>query len=262
MRKSLTNSHRDLFLSVVIPAYNEVENFKRGVLDQILKYLKTVTFSWELILVNDGSTDETSTLLENFAQKFVRVRLVNISHGGKLKAIEAGVKNAQGYVILISDFDQSTPISEFNKFLPNFEKGADIVIGNRVAAGAKRINDPFFRYVRSRVLNFLIKIFLFGGISDTQCGFKALKTTVAKKLLPNLKITHSAKPKGAFMGPWDIELLFLAKKAKLKIAQVPVTWQYFPSRRLSVISEPARFIFDILRIRQFYLLGKYKDVFK
>lgn len=262
MQKSLKSSQTKPFLSVVIPAYNEVENFKRGVLDEIFKYLKSCTFSWEVILVNDGSTDETPTLLENFAKKFSGFRLVNIPHGGKLKAIEAGLDNAQGEVILISDFDQSTPAAEFNKFLPDFEKGADIVIGDRVARGAKRINDPFFRYFRSRVLNFFIKIFLFSGISDTQCGFKALKATVAKKLLPNLKVTHLAKPVGGFMGPWDIELLFLAKKGKLKIAQVPVIWQYFPSRRLSVISEPARFIFDILRIRQFYLLGKYGDVFK
>lgn len=262
MRKSLPNLPKGLFLSVVIPAYNEVENFKRGVLDQIFNYLKSVKFSWEVILVNDGSTDETPILLENFVKRFSGFRLVNISHGGKLKAIEAGLNKAQGYVILISDFDQSTPISEFNKFLPNLEKDTDIVIGDRVSRGAERINDPFFRYFRSRILNFLIKIFLFGGISDTQCGFKALKTTVAKKLLPNLKITHSAKPKGAFMGPWDIELLFLAKKGKFKIAQVPVTWQYFPSKRLSVISEPVKFLIDIFKIKLFDLLGRYNAVFK
>lgn len=262
MKKSLPNLPKKPFLTIIIPAYNEVENFRRGVLDEISKFLAGVNFSYEVILVNDGSTDKTLNLLEKFVKKNSGFKLVDIPHGGKLEAIEAEVKNAAGEVILISDFDQSTKISEFEKFIPHFEKGADIVIGNRVAKGAKRINDPFLRYFRSRVLNFLIRLVLFSGISDTQCGFKAFKAVIIKKLLPNLKITHQAKPSGGFMGPWDIELLFLAKRAKLKIAQVPVTWRYFPSKRLSIFSEPARFILDILRIRLFSFLGKYDDVVK
>lgn len=260
MNKSSRNLS-NFFLSVVIPAFNEEENFKRGVLENVYQYLETCKFTWEVILVDDGSTDKTLELLGKFIRKSRGFRLVNIPHGGKLKAIEAGIKNAQGEVVLISDFDQSTPVSEFDKFLAYFKRGAEIVIGNRVAKGAKRIGDPPFRYFRSRVLNFIIKLFLFGGISDTQCGFKAIRAQVVKKLFPNLKVTKLAKPAGGFMGPWDIELLFLAKKLNYQIVCVPVTWQYFPSKRLSVFGEPSRFIFDILRIKWFDISGKYNDIF-
>lgn len=246
------------FLSVVIPAYNEEENFRRGVLKDITNYLAKQKFSSEVILINDGSTDGTEKLLANFVKENPAFRLVNKEHGGKLKAIEVGVAKVAGEVILFTDFDQSTQISEFDKFLTYLKKGADLVIGSRIGEGSKRINDPFFRYFRSKVLNFIIKIFLFGNISDTQCGFKAAKATVWKTLFSNLKVTRLAKPKGGFMGPFDIELLFLAKKLNYKIVEVPVTWQYFPSKRLSIISEPAEFLFDILRIRLFEILGKYE----
>ncbi len=259
MKKFLKNSHRLPFLSVVVPAYNEVENFKRGVLGQIGKFLRKLQFSSEVILINDGSTDGTEKLLANFVKVNPVFRLVNKEHGGKLKAIEAGVAKAAGEVILFTDFDQSTPISEFNKLLPHLKKGADLVIGSRMSKGSKRINDPFFRYFRSKVLNFIIKIFLFGGISDTQCGFKAGKAKVFKILFEDLKVTRMTKPKGGFMGPFDIELLYLAKKLNYKIVEVPVTWQYFPSRRLSIISEPTKFLFDIARIRLFNTLGNYNS---
>lgn len=262
MKKFLKNFPRKPFLSIVVPAYNEVENFKRGVLAEIVNYLRKLQFSSEVILVNDGSTDGTEKLLANFVKVNPVFKLVNKEHGGKLKAIEAGIAEARGEVILFTDFDQSTPISEFDKLLPHFKKGADLVIGSRMSKSSKRIGDPFFRYFRSKVLNFIIKIFLFGGIDDTQCGFKAGKIGVFKKLFANLKVTHLTKPKGGFMGPFDIELLYLSKKLNYKIVEVPVIWQYFPSRRLSIISEPTKFLFDIARIRLFDALGNYGKNFR
>jgi len=245
------------YLSVVIPAYNEEENFRRGVLLDVKNFLVKQRFSWEVILVDDGSTDQTLKLLSEFSKKNGGFRPINIDHGGKLKALLAGVSKAQGEYILFTDFDQSTPICEFGKFLPYLKDGSDVIIGSRIGKGSERINDPFFRYFRSRVLNFIIQLVLFRGIGDTQCGFKAFRREVAKKLFKNLEVTHLAKPKGGFMGPWDIEFLFLACKFGYKIASVPVTWQYFHSQRLSTFGEPAKFIVDILRIRLFDLLGKY-----
>jgi glycosyltransferase involved in cell wall biosynthesis len=247
------------YLSVIIPSYNEEENFQRGVLSQIANFLKKQDFSWEVILVDDGSLDRTPRLLSNFIKKNRGFKLLLIPHGGKFKAIQTGLTEAEGEYVLFSDFDQSTPISELEKFLPYFENGADVIIGSRVAKGAKRINDPPFRYLRSRILNFIIKLVLFRGIDDTQCGFKAFKREAARKLFGNLKVTQLAKPKGGFMGPFDIELLFLARRENYKIISVPVTWHYFPSQRLSFFWEPTKFIIDILRIRLFSLFGKYGE---
>ena len=260
MKKSLQNFPERPFLSVIIPAFNEAENFKRGVLGQIRSYFETQNFSWEAILVNDGSTDETKKLLEDFAKKNRGFRLINKEHGGKLAAIETGVRKASGEIILFTDFDQSTPISEFSKFLPHFKKGADIVIGSRMNKVSKRIGDRPFRYFRSKVLNLIIKIFLFRGISDTQCGFKAGKARALKNLFDNLQVTKLAKPAAGFMGPFDIELLYLSKKLNYKIYQVPIIWRYFPSKRLSVVAEPAKFLIDIFKIKLFDILGKYEFI--
>ena len=244
------------YLSVVIPAYNEQENFQRGVLDQVFAYLIKAPFTWEVILVDDGSIDKTNELLNHFSKDKDGFIILKIKHGGKLKAIEEGVKAVKGEIILFSDFDQSTPISEFEKFIQEFKTGADIVIGSRTGPKSKRINDPWLRYFRSRVLNWVIKITLFKGIDDTQCGFKAFKKDISQKLFFGLKATRLAKPVGGFMGPFDIELLFLAKKFKYNIISVPISWEYFPSKRLSVLSEPLRFLYDIFTIRKFDLLGK------
>lgn len=246
------------YLSVVIPSYNEEENFKKGTLEEVAGYLEKQSFSWEVILVDDGSIDKTLKLLSEFAQRHKGFRLISIKHGGKFKAVAKGVGEAKGEIILFSDFDQSTPIREFNKFLPHFRKGADIVIGSRMGPETKRIADRPFRYFRSRVLNFIIQLFLFRGIGDTQCGFKAFKSEVGKQLFKDLKVTHLTKASGGFMGPFDIELLFLARKLNYKIVEVPVVWQYFPSKRLSVLAEPIKFVFDILRIKLFDILGTYK----
>ncbi len=165
---------------------------------------------------------------------------------------------AQGEIVLLTDFDQATPMREFDKFWNAFRlKGADIVIDSRVGEGAVRIGDPAFRYWRSRILNLLVKALLFRGVDDTQCGFKAMRMEVAKKIFKKLKVTKLANPKGGFMGPWDIEVLFLARKLGCKIVSIPVTWHYVPSRRLAVFKEPLRFVWDILLIRLFSVLGKY-----
>jgi len=245
------------YLSIVVPAYNEERNFKRGVLDEIANFLNRQHFSWEVLLVNDGSTDNTPRLLSQFVRNNRGFRQVNIPHGGKFKTISKGVAEAKGEYILFCDFDQSTPISEVNKFLPYFKNRVGVIIGSRVGKGSERVGDPFFRYFRSRVLNFIIQLVLFRGIEDTQCGFKAFKKNVAIKLFKNLKVTPLAKPKGGFMGPFDIELLFLAHKFGYKIISVPVIWHYFPSHRLSTLAEPLKFILDILRIRLYDWLGKY-----
>ena len=247
------------FLSIVIPAYNEEGNFKRGVLFEIERYLKKQNFFWEVVLINDGSTDKTLDFFYSFTKKVKNFRVLNIPHGGKFKAVSAGVFEAKGDFILFTDFDQSTPISEVSKTLPLLKKGIDIVIGSRVGEGAKRINDPFFRYIRSRIFNLLVRIVLFLDIKDTQCGFKIFKSDVARNLFKKLKVTSTGHLEGGYMGAFDAEILFLAKKFHFKIKLIGVKWRYFKSQKLS-FKEPFLMLFDILRIRFFDLSGKYEHV--
>lgn len=243
------------YLSIVIPAYNEEENFRRGVLEKVSTYLEKRPFSWEVIFVDDGSVDSTLRLLSNFVKKHPGFYLIESDHGGKFKAVAKGVYEAKGEVVLFSDFDQSTPISEFEKFQKEFQKGSDVIIGNRVAG--ERINDPLYRYVRSRMFNLLVRVIILPGISDTQCGFKAFKGQVGKKLFSSLLVAKEEHVGGSFMGGFDVELLYLARKMGYKISEVPVKWAYAKSSRLS-FWHPLRIFLDILKIRAFDFLGKYK----
>ncbi|MEK9201151.1 MAG: glycosyltransferase, partial [Patescibacteria group bacterium] len=113
------------YLSVIIPAYNEEDNLNRGTLDVAVAYLEKQPYPWEIVLVNDGSSDKTAEILKDFAQYQKHVRFIDNPHQGKAQTVITGVLAAQGEIILFSDMDQATPITEFDKFLPKFEEGAD-----------------------------------------------------------------------------------------------------------------------------------------
>ncbi len=229
-------------LSIVIPAYNEAENFKRGVLKTIDNYLKSQKFEWEVILVNDGSTDETLKLLQTFSKLHKSFKVLDIAHGGKAKAIKEGILKADGKIVLFSDFDQSTPIEEIEKVLPAFEENVDVVIGKRNSP----IGWSFFQNLRSKIFNLLVQILVLPGIPDSQCGFKAFKQEVGKKLFNSLKIT-SRNETSSFMGAFDVELLYLARLFKFKIKSVPVSWRAYKSSKLS-FCEPFIMLKDIIRV--------------
>lgn len=234
-------------LSIVIPVYNESKNFSKGVLDSLVRFLKSQKYGFEVIFVNDGSTDNTPTLLKNFTKKNSGFRLLNIPHGGKVVAVTAGVMEAKGEIVVFSDFDQSTPIGQIKKFLLKFKAGADVVIGERI----KKTGWSFFQNLRSKTFNLLTQIIVLPGIRDTQCGFKAFKNNVAKELFSNLKATmHTAKD--GYKGAFDVELLYMARKRGYKIARVPVQWNYIESSRLSPL-EPLKMLRDIIFLRLSYL---------
>ena len=131
------------YLSVIISAYNEDDNLRRGTLDVVIDYLKRQKYSWELIVVNDGSTDSTLTQLNQFAKLHPHLQIINNPHMGKAAGIISGALTAKGELILFTDMDQATPISEFDKFLPLLEAGSAIVIGSR----SGRPNAPLFRKI-------------------------------------------------------------------------------------------------------------------
>lgn len=247
------------FLSVVIPSYNEKKNFGRGVLDQVLDYLKKQKYSFELVLTDDGSTDSTVNELKKFAKQDARIKVVENQHAGKGPTVTSGMLSAKGKYRLFTDFDQSTPLGEIEKFWPYIEDGEDIVIGSRAVQGARRDKEPWYRHLMGRVFNLVVQFFALPGIHDTQCGFKMFSAAATEKLFPSLVVYRAKDRQDAFTGAFDVELLFLAKKRGFKIAEVPVLWQHNETDRVSPIKDSIRMFFDILKIRLAALRGAYHE---
>lgn len=239
------------FLSIVIPAFNEEVNFKRGVLSELKRFLEEQEYSWEVLLVDDESFDNTQNLLSEFVEINKGFKYFRIRHGGKFFAIKKGVQEAMAKHILYSDFDFSTPISEIKKMIP-LVKSSDVVIAERVR---NRKKDNLISKIRNRGFNFLTRLVVLPGIKDTQCGFKLFKAGVAKSVFVSTKITNKRR-KSSYMGAFDVELLFLAQKAGYKIVSMPVKWKLFKSERLTM-KEPFLMLIDVFRIRLHDLLGRY-----
>ena len=245
-------------LSILIPCYNEESNLKRGVLDEVKKYLKRQSYFWEVIVSDDGSTDKSVDFLEKYCQKNPDFILLKNLHGGKPFAIRAGIKKAKGKIVLFTDMDQSTPIKEIEKLLPFFEKNYDVVIGSR---GLERKGFSFFRRLASRVFLLFRKALLLRNINDTQCGFKTFKNSVAKDLFSQLLIfKNPAKVKGWRVGAFDVELLFIAQKRGYKIAEVPVEWKdkdIAQGKQRKFLKESWAMLKEILRVKINDIKGLY-----
>lgn len=237
------------YLSVVIPAYNEETNIRLGALDKVARYLEKQTFTWEAMIVDDGSTDATRELLEQFVKNNDNFVVMQNPHQGKAATVISGMMAAGGDIILFTDLDQATPIDQMEKVLPWFERGFDVVIGSR---SEKRVGAPLTRRVMARGFMILRGIVLgLRGIVDTQCGFKAFKKGVARDIFGRLKLygqRHTVSGSNVTAG-FDIEMLFLAKKLGYKIKEVPVEWHYVETRRVSPVADSIQGLSDILKIR-------------
>lgn len=243
------------YLSIVIPAYNEAKNFRDGLLKPAIDYLAKQKYPWEVIFVNDGSTDDTEKLLTAFCRAHSGYQLLTIKHGGKAAAVTAGMLAAKGEVALFTDFDQSTPLSQVEKFIESHKNGADIVIGDRGVMD--KMNNTFFRRFRSWVFLMLVQIILLPEIRDSQCGFKSFKQKYIKNIFSNLKVTNTGKVTGGYMGAFDVEALFLGRKLHCKTSQVEVDWNKVEGTRLNPVMEPIKMAIDVFKVRIFDILGKY-----
>lgn len=244
-------------LSIVIPAYNEEENITRGVLDDVESYLAGRTYNWEVIIVDDGSDDQTATSVDRWIREKPRWKLIRNPHNGKAETVKAGVLVATGDAILFTDFDQATPLSEVEKLLPFLRKGEDIVIGSREVKGAERLREPWHRHVMGKGFNFVVQLLAIQGIHDTQCGFKLFKDHVAKDLFNSLVVYANGKELSAFTGAFDVELLYIAQKRGYKIAEVPVSWKYVKTVRVNPVRDSIRMFVDVMKIRMTDVLGRY-----
>lgn len=246
------------FLSVVVPSYNEIQNLKRGVLDELYNYLHRQAYSWEIVLSDDGSTDGTPKVLKEFAEKHQNVRVIDNPHQGKAATVKSGMLKAKGAWRLFTDFDQSTPIAEVEKLLEYTNHGYQVIIGSREAIGARRDSEPWYRHLMGRVFNLTVQTFTVPGLLDTQCGFKLLSAVACEKLFPLLYVySDRVRFNDAFTGAFDVELLFLADKLGYKIREVPILWVHHETNRVNAIKDSLRMFRDILKIRLNWSLGKY-----
>lgn len=245
------------FLSIVIPCYNEEENISQGKIKQVFSFLQKQTFSFELLIVDDGSSDQSRQLIKKIIKKQKQVNLIENPHQGKAATVITGMLKAKGKYILFTDLDQATPIDQVNKLLPFFAKGFDIVIGSRKS---ERKGAPFVRAIMGPGFTLIRKLILgLHQISDTQCGFKAFKKEVADDIFKRLKLYKSKnRVEGSQVtAGFDAEILYLAQKLGYKIKEVDVIWNYVDTRRVSPIRDSLSGFVDLIKIKLNNINGLY-----
>ncbi len=244
-------------ISIVIPAYNEEENIKGDALKAVSDYLSKRKYSWEVLIVDDASKDETVKLAAAFAKNHPGFRVLKEPHRGKGGTVIAGVLAAKGEIVLFTDMDQATPINQIDKLIPKFKEGYDVVIGSR----AGRKGAPILRKAMASGFTFLRIMILRLPYKDTQCGFKAIKKDAARKIFRKMKVfSEKAKVEGAAVtAGFDLELLYIARKLGLRVAEVPVVWHHKGTERVSAIKDSWQGLRDMILVRTNALLGKYKE---
>ena len=249
-------------MSVVIPSFDEMANLQKGVLDKIEHFLGRKNYSYEVIVVDDGSTDGSAEFVKRFAKDNPHFKLIQNQHLGKAATVTKGILSAQGQHILFTDMDQATPIEEVDKLLPYFDPpagGFDIVIGSR---NNKRKGAPWTRILMARGMMFL-RGFMVGikGVSDTQCGFKMFRHDIAKRLFTKINNIRSNSKKitgSSVSAGFDVELIYLAEKLGYKIKEVPVNWLYVETRRVNPIKDSIEGFMDLVKIKINDARGVYK----
>ncbi len=204
------------YLSIIIPAYNEAERIPQTLIDMD-KRLSGVDYSYEILVVNDGSKDSTGSVVKNMAKMVKNLKLLDIKDNvGKGGAVKQGMLFATGHIRLFADADNSTSIDQFEKMIPLFKEGYGVVIGSRAMRGAELDPpEPLYRRIIGKVLNMFIQVLLMPGIWDTQCGFKAYTAEAAEKIFTISRISGWG---------FDVESLALAKRLGFRIKEVPVRW--------------------------------------
>ncbi len=234
------------FLSIIIPAHNEEVRLSHT-LEQVFAFLETQPYRAEVIVVENGSTDRTLTIAQEYAQRHPTLRVIHEERRGKGNAIRRGMLAASGDYRFMCDADLSMSIDQLPRFLPPLAQ-ADLVIASREAPGAERIGEPLYRHLGGRLINLAIRLLILPGMHDTQCGFKCFTAAAAERLF-----SRQTLPGWSF----DIEILYLARRYGLTIQEVPIRWRFDKATKLSVIRDALRMIRDIFVIHANAWRGRY-----
>ena len=244
------SSKEEPFLSVVIPAFDEEQRIV-DTLGKVVDYLGSQSYTWEVVVVDDGSTDDTASVVSSFSPDCGNLSLISVSHGGKGWAVNKGMLRARGEYRFLCDADLSMPIEHLSRFLPPENGGYDIAIGSREIPGARRMGEPYGRHLMGRVYNLLVRLFAVPHLADTQCGFKCFRGQVVQRLFPLQRVFGFA---------FDVEILFLALKKGFSIREVPIDWHHRDRSKVSPFRDSVVMTSDILRVRLRHLRGRYRDI--
>ena len=234
------------YLSVIIPAFNEQSRIADS-LYAIKEYLSEQPYRSEIIVVDDGSNDLTTEIV-----KFIDIYgkevnehdegmlMENLKNVGKGYSIARGMMRASGEIVLFTDADLSTPITEIEKLLPQFEAGYDVVIGSRNLEDSVVEKKPWYRDAMSLLFNAAVRLISVSGINDTQCGFKAYRREVAHRIAMRQRIYGFG---------FDVEHLYIAQKSGFKIKEVAVEWQHKEGSTVDPMIDSVTMFLDLIRIR-------------
>jgi dolichyl-phosphate beta-glucosyltransferase len=235
--------------SFIIPAYNESSRI-RPTLDEILRYIAAQNWDAEILVVDDGSRDDTVDVIREYACAHSQIRLLqNPGNRGKGYSVRNGMLHARGDICLFTDADLSSPISEALKLFEAIRAGADGAIGSRwLRAELQTERQPLYRQAFGRIFNLVLRLFLGLRFRDTQCGFKAFRREAAQRIFPLQKIERWG---------FDPEILYVARRMGFEVAEVPVLWAHSEGTRLHPFRDGMRMFVDVLHIRWNALTGVY-----
>jgi dolichyl-phosphate beta-glucosyltransferase len=233
-------------LSIVIPALNEAERLPKT-LSRLNEYLAGRTFTWEILVVSNGSTDATEDVVRAVAENMPCLRLLAIAERGKGIAVRTGALASRGEIVFTCDADLSMPPELLERFLSAAD-GADIVVGSREATGARRFGEPSYRHVMGRVFNYVVKLLAVRGIADTQCGFKAFRRQAAWHLFSQQTVNGFG---------FDVETLYLARKFGYSVDEIGIDWHFDADSRVRPGIDTLTMLSEVLMIRLRDLFGRY-----
>jgi dolichyl-phosphate beta-glucosyltransferase len=235
--------------SIVIPAYNESRRIVTT-LNEVLSFVASNGWDAELIIVNDGSRDDTTEIVRQYAQRNPMMRLIeNPGNRGKGYSVRNGMLNARGEILLFTDADLSAPIGEAPKLLEAIEAGADVAMGSRwLRPELQKQRQSLHRQFLGRVFNLLLRIVLGLNFADTQCGFKAFSRRAAESVFKLQRIERWG---------FDPEIIYLAKKQGFKVVEVPVQWSHDDKTTIHPVRDGLRMFVEVLKVRWNSICGRY-----
>lgn len=227
------------FLSIIIPAYNEEKRLP-ATLEQVFAFLSSQAYTYEVLVVENGSRDRTLQIAEAFAHKQPALRVIQNLERGKGLAVRRGMLEARGEYRFMCDADLSMPPSEINRFLPPALENCSIAIASREAPGAVRYNEPAYRHFIGRGYNWLIRWLALPGLQDTQCGFKCFRGKVAEQLFGKQTLSGWS---------FDVEVLFIGRRLGHQIVEIPIPWYFNAESKINVLHDSLQMGLDLLKIR-------------
>lgn len=236
-----------MHLSIVIPAYNEEKRIALN-LKKILNFMRTKDYSYEIVVVDDGSKDNTINEVSKIKSKYVKV-LTYSCNKGKGYAVKYGMMKAKGNYVLFSDSDLSTSINQLDNLMNYITEYPVVIASRNLKKSIIPVKQPWYRIIAGKAFPILVRIIMCLNVKDTQCGFKLFRKDVVNSIFSKQVIDRWA---------FDVEIIYIAKKLGLRIKEVPVIWVNDPNSKVNLVKDSVRMFLELLRIRINSLKGIYK----